>query len=384
MADDRDRTDPRAARPARWDVLGQQHPMSWKRLPFPLLFLVVLITTVAGVGQHSGGYLALVGYLTVAAFCVLYTVSLMLIAGRPGPFLVCYLALYVLFALGLWTAHEDALPMAIFLGVLAIARFGQRFVPIALALVAADFLLPAIFGWPQEGQAIGLAIALAANFAFFSLLWTNTELNLARAEIAGFAARDERNRIARDLHDLLGHSLTAITVKAGLARRLGDAGNLDGCRSEVAEIEDLSRAALVDVRAAVTGYRPVDLAGELATGRELANAVGLDMVVLTASETATRTNDELFGWVVREAVTNVVRHANAQRTTVSVGPTWIEVADDGAGCHPPLDRSANGLRGLRERVTEAGGTLVSGPAEGGGWRVRVDVPDAMIVRSTGR
>lgn len=362
-----------------WDLMGQWGHQGWKRLVFPGLFLVVLSQTVSGVADHSHGLMAATGYASVAAFCAFYLVALTRVVDPGSGFTAAYLALYALFGIGLWTAHQDALPMAIFLGVLAIARFGKRFLWIAAVLVGLDFALPALFGWPQQGQAFTLVIVLAANYAFFHLLWTNVELAQARAEIARLAAEGERQRIARDLHDLLGHSLTTITVKAALARRLAESGDTERSRAEVAQLEEISRVALADVRAAVTGYRQVSLAGELVTGRELAQTLGVQVSLPASTDVVPAEHQELFGWVVREGITNVVRHAQATSCTVAVGPDWIEMVDDGRGAPaggggPARPAPAgNGLLGLRERVERAGGRLTAGPDRAGGWRLRADM-----------
>ena len=110
------------------------------------------------------------------------------------------------------------------------------------------------------------------------------------------------------MHDLLGHSLTTITVKAGLARRLG-AADPEGAVAQITEVEDLCRRVLADVRAAVSGYREVTLASELARGRELLRASGITADLPTATEVADPAHQELFGWAVREGLTNVIRHS---------------------------------------------------------------------------
>ena len=117
---------------------------------------------------------------------------------------------------------------------------------------------------PDWNMLITLPLVSLAMFGFFTIIKANRELSEARAEVARLAAENERTRIARDLHDLLGHSLTTITVKAGLAHRLARPGP-GARREEIGEVEQLSRSALADVRAAVAGYREVTLAGELAT-----------------------------------------------------------------------------------------------------------------------
>ena len=125
------------------------------------------------------------------------------------------------------------------------------------------------------GNALSVLLVALAMFGFFKIVQSNIALAAARAEVARLAAENERSRIARDLHDLLGHSLTTITVKAGLARRLAERGDPDRALTEITEVEQLSRRTLGDVRAAVAGHREVTLAGELATSREVLRASGI-------------------------------------------------------------------------------------------------------------
>jgi two-component system sensor histidine kinase DesK len=183
-------------------------------------------------------------------------------------------------------------------------------------------------------------------------------------------ADEERTRIARDLHDLLGHSLTTITVKAGLARRLTERGEHGRAAAEIGEVESLARRTLGDVRAAVAGHREVTLAGELATAREVLRAAGITAELPASVDIVDPARSELFGWVVREAITNVVRHARATRCTVGLGPSWVQIDDDGRG---GVTADGNGMTGLRERVAAVGGTVRVG-GRPNGWRVRVDAP----------
>jgi two-component system sensor histidine kinase DesK len=133
-------------------------------------------------------------------------------------------------------------------------------------------------------------------------------------------------------------------------------------------VEQLARQALADVRAAVSGYQDVTLAGELARGRELLRAAGVAADLPTACDGVPPERRELFGWVVREGVTNVVRHARAGRCTVELTAFSVEVRDDGIG--GPAG-AGSGLDGLRARVTAAGGVLTAGPALPRGWSLRV-------------
>jgi two-component system sensor histidine kinase DesK len=206
-------------------------------------------------------------------------------------------------------------------------------------------------------------------FGFFQVTRGNRALADARSELARLAAENERSRIARDLHDLLGHSLTTITVKAGLARRIAAT---DPARAlvEISEVEDLARSALADVRATVANYREVTLAGELATGKELLRAAGVTADLPSAVDIVDLRHRELFGWVLREGLTNVVRHAHATSCAVLFSTSSVEIIDDGVGGVP---LAGSGLAGLRQRVTAAGGRVDAGPREPNGWRLRVSL-----------
>jgi two-component system, NarL family, sensor histidine kinase DesK len=135
-------------------------------------------------------------------------------------------------------------------------------------------------------------------------------------------------------------------------------------------VEELSRQALTEVRAAVSSYREVTLASELARGRELLRASGVAPDLPTATDVVDTPHQELFGWVVREGLTNVARHAHASRCTVRLSASEVEIRDDGVGGSPSF---GNGLAGLRERVTAVGGTVDAGPLIPRGWRLRVAV-----------
>lgn len=186
------------------------------------------------------------------------------------------------------------------------------------------------------------------------------------------AAEQERLRIARDLHDLLGHALTTVTVKAELASRLATR-DPERAAQEMAQVAELARQGLADVRAAVAGYREVSLATEIAVAREVLTAAGIRAELPPSTEEVPGHLRELFGWVVREGVTNAVRHSRAQRVRVSVSSHSIEVEDDGVG--PGSEgRSGSGLTGLVERVAEMGGRVETGAAGDRGFRLLVEVP----------
>jgi len=342
----------------------------------PLAYLVFLAAPVA---RNSRGAGQAVGYAVLAAFAVCWlAVPLLSSPGRPlRGFWPLYTLLAALFVAELPFAHAAGFVLCVFLTILIVARLGVWSAPVVTGFALAALLVPvAIPSWHVSLQGsfdavtpIAIPIAALVSFATFAILRGNQALAAARAEVARLAAENERIRIARDLHDLLGHSLTTITVKAGLARRLGEAHPARAL-GQIAEVEELSRRALAEVRAAVSAYRDVTLAGELACGQELLRASGIAADLPTAADMVDPAHQELLGWAVREGLTNVVRHSRARRCTVRLSPSAVEITDDGVGAPAP---PGNGLRGLRERVTAVGGTVDAGPLQPSGWRLCVSL-----------
>ncbi len=212
------------------------------------------------------------------------------------------------------------------------------------------------------------------------------QLRQARDEVARLAASEERLRIARDLHDLLGHSLSLIVLKSELAGRLAESGS-ERALPEIRDIESVARQALVEVREAVTGYRQRGLSGELDGARAALEAAGTQVKIRMAGTPLPGDLDGLLGWAVREGVTNVIRHARAASCEIDVRhdgrSAVLEIVDDGCGTAPygqaaeradgrPGERG-NGLTGLTERVEAVGGTVFAGPRETG-FALRVAVP----------
>ncbi len=209
---------------------------------------------------------------------------------------------------------------------------------------------------------------------------TVAELRQTRAELARVAVAGERLRIARDLHDLLGQSLSLITLKAELSRRMAGA-DAGAAEREMAELEQVARQSLRDVRAAVAGYRQPELAAELGVARQLLAAAGVSCQITTPAGLGLPADvDTVLAWTVREGVTNVARHARATRAGVTVTTSddrvVAEITDDGSGAVGGT--AGSGLAGLGERVRQLGGNLMAGPAPGGGFRLQVTIP--LIVR----
>ncbi|MCW7991291.1 histidine kinase, partial [Streptomyces platensis subsp. clarensis] len=230
-------------------------------------------------------------------------------------------------------------------------------------------------GWAAINVAYGTFISAMVTAAVLTLSETVKELRATREQLARTAVEKERLRFSRDLHDLLGHTLSVIVVKSEAARRLAPR-DLDAALSQITDIESVGRQALTEIREAVTGYREVPLAAELDRARDALSSAGIEPVVRRSGPPLEPQTEALLGWVVRECATNAVRHSRATRCEIELGGTpervRLTVTDNGRGAGEGTPGS--GLKGLRERVEAAGGTLESGPGPRGGYRVTAELP----------
>jgi two-component system sensor histidine kinase DesK len=242
------------------------------------------------------------------------------------------------------------------------------------------FLYPVImagaaFRW-RGGLAAVVVLSLLSAVIDVTRGEANQQLSQAREQIARLAVGEERVRFARDLHDLLGHSLSVIALKSELAGRLLKSSPWLAAH-EVEDIEKVARDALREVREAVAGYRQPTLAAELAGAHEALTAAGIDDHLEQDHAPLPPAVEAVLAWTVREGVTNVMRHSQAKRCAIRItnrdGRATVEVVDDGRGGIP---EAGSGLRGLRERVLERGGTLTAGPLPHEGFRLRVTLPIA--------
>ncbi|WP_425309233.1 sensor histidine kinase [Ammonicoccus fulvus] len=234
-----------------------------------------------------------------------------------------------------------------------------RIVVVGLSLAALAFAL-------SHGDMFGTVMAVMG----FAIGWgigtgietesTREKLRRAEERTAVLAVAAERERIGRDLHDILGHSLTTIAVKADLAGRLVGR-NDDAARAEVDSLASIARQALADVRATAANMREVRLASEIASARSVLDAAAIEHTTPTALPVLDDDRAELFGWVVREAITNVVRHSGASQCAITCTDHSVTVTDDGRGIDTKGDgrtgTPGSGLAGLRSRVEQTGGTL---------------------------
>lgn len=207
------------------------------------------------------------------------------------------------------------------------------------------------------------------------------ELHTARSELARRAVAEERLRLARDLHDLLGHTLSLITLKSELAGRLIEKEPVRAAQ-EIREVENVARQALREVREAVAGYRQPTLLTEIGGAREMLAAAGINCTIEQSTQVLPSAIDTVIAWTIREGVTNVIRHSRARYCIIKISTTdsqvWAEVLND--GCQEPDLTSltnGNGLSGLTERVAGAGGHLEAGPMLSDKtqcFRLRVEFP----------
>jgi two-component system sensor histidine kinase DesK len=238
-------------------------------------------------------------------------------------------------------------------------------------------------------QIFGVFMAGIVVMFITRLLRLIADLNTAREELARLAVADERLRFARDLHDLLGHTLSLIVVKSEAVRRLVHQ-DADAAARESGDIELVSRQALAEVREAVTNYRERSLEAELEGARVALSAAGIEATIYQPGARLPDTVESVLGWTVREGVTNVVRHSNGRHCAIDLrqtdGAAVLEICDDGYpvtspavteeadASGPDRRRVGTGLRGLAERLAAAHGRLEAGRRPDGGFRLAVTVP----------
>jgi two-component system sensor histidine kinase DesK len=335
---------------------------AWTALvSFVVLYLVLVF-------RQTGGALGrrLIWTILGVLFALATTLSLTL--GSP------WLALYVYVAV----ACGATLP-------LRTARWLIGGVAVVMVLVeAGGHGLGSVFS-SSLGALLGALLGGFGMTGVRQMALTTMELRHARATVAQLAANEERLRLARDLHDLLGHSLSLITLKSELAGRMLPAEPVKAAQ-QVQDIEQVSRQALVDVREAVSGYRRPRLLGELAGAQVALTAAGIVPVVPAESDGGphlpagfSQQRESVLAWALREAVTNVVRHSGARNCTIdltqrqTLDGAYLELAveDDGTGGG---GAPGNGLTGLTERLAAVGGVLEAASRRRGGFRLVARVP----------
>src|SRR5689334_8715671 len=309
------------------------------------VWLFPLLGTLSTVGDTAKP--ALVAGPALGLFCLVYTIA---VWGAFDGFLTMrvqvggYLFVAAL-AVALVLAYDSTwLLLLLYVATASAAIFGNRAKPfLAMALVAGAIATVIEVGALKHysaGSYLSVAISAALGSALVFVVRQMSrlihELRSTRQQLAESAVAEERLRFARDLHDLLGHTLSLIVVKAEVARRLAERDPA-AAAAQAADIEEVGRRALAEIREAVNGYREAGLTAELSRARAALAAAGVEAFVRRTADSLPGPADALLAWVVREAVTNVVRHAGASECEIALHKdtdndvVTLTVADDGRG-----------------------------------------------------
>lgn len=343
-----------------------------------------LVATLAGAALFIGIYL----WITLRNAHRLVTPT----AAGKYAFVPVWLSIVALTALSLILVISNG-PIwgSMFIFTVACAAGSLPTLQAALVLIALELMIVigtwhGHFNWADVAPGLGyVAVVGVVVMSVRRSVATERELRAAREEIESLAVMTERLRIARDLHDLLGHNLSLIALKSELARRLLSVAP-ERAAIEIGDVESVARTTLEEVREAVTNYRQPTLANELHAASEILAAAGIAYRYQgdeNNADTLPTPLEAVLSWTVREGVTNVIRHSHARQCVIQVTRdkqrVGVEVLDDGQetatlASAATSGHGGNGLRGLKERVVTLGGACEMGVRATGGFRLAVFVP----------
>jgi two-component system sensor histidine kinase DesK len=314
-------------------------------------------------------------------FGFVYTAFVALYVGviRASSRRMAYGCMAAIAILGVFYYPTNPGAAGMLLYVSALAPFIIESAAFCIAIFAAVAITIAIEGallhlspWSWGSISVFSLAVGGGNLLMAQRMRANQKLGLAQEEIAHLAKVAERERIARDLHDVLGHTLSVVVLKSELAGKLMQQ-NPERAQKEIGEVEQIARKALADVREAIRGYRSEGLAAEIDRARRALDAAGVSLTCTTAPPNFRTAEETVVSLVVREAVTNIVRHAQASHCSIVFKQDekmkWIVVEDNGRG---GMRYEGNGLRGMRERVESLGGRIWFDSQAG--TRLTVEIP----------
>jgi two-component system sensor histidine kinase DesK len=362
-------------RHARWFLVG---------LHLALLAVAPIFTITGYLGDPGNPAIAVLAALAVGALQLRH--SLAAARGeRPRGWPWTLLALIVLVYLPMVWFGMDWAPMQYF--VLASAAMLLRgwlaATTVAAPLVAmATAAAAPVYGDSTGERAffaiywiVGLVTGAAALYGSARLVQVVDELYAARTELAEVAVGRERLRVSRDLHDLLGSSLSAVSLKGDLARRLLQS-DPPAAQAQIEGLTGVARDALRDMRAVTRDQHAVALRTEIDGAAALLDAAGIDAHIDVDLPELARPTQDVLAWAVREGVTNVLRHSRASTCSITArrgdGTVRLEIVNDGA--HPPSG-GGNGLAGLAERARGRSGSATGQRTRDGRFRLLVEVPE---------
>jgi two-component system sensor histidine kinase DesK len=346
-------------------------------------FLAVQLIDILDSPLPDRGFKLAVG---IASICVVFTLELFISAAssvtwsgrrRLGALLAQAAVTFLpLVALGTeWGGMAGFFGGSILLLVPGLAAWA-----LFAAVVLSMLIVPIATGLDAYNVAYLAVATMDVGLVVFGLSRLNLViryLHATRAELAQLAVVKERVRFARDLHDLLGYSLSAITLKAELTRRLVGV-NPERARDELADLLDIARQALADVRTVASEYRNMSLSKEAASVASLLAAAGIAAQVEINCGALDEDIDTVLATVLREAVTNMLRHSSAQKCTVAADVTedaaTLRVSNDGVPASAASRRDGGGLDNLAQRLEAVGGSLTAGVAADGRFEVLATVP----------
>lgn len=354
---------------------AQRNP--WERFGWLLaaVWLVFLIYPIIDLLQHRAEPAwEAVAWLAMAAFVALYLAGFRLgmcrssMAAAPSAGVWgCFVGLIVCAAVSVPALGYNAMSYLPF--VMSFASYGLT--RAAHWITCAGAVLLVVVLSLLSGQFVEY-ISLVLIVTLLAAVNTVSTFLIRRSEQAeslaiDLATSEEREAVARDVHDLIGHSLTVVKLKAQLARRLVDL-DPERAKTELEELERIAGEAIQGVRATVTGLRSEGFAPQIESSRAALATAGVAFEVVGDPSALSPAQSLPAGWILREATTNILRHAGASRTRLSVRPGHLVVEDDGTG---PGGKPGNGLRGMVERAAVAGAVCEVGVSEWGGMKVEV-------------
>jgi two-component system sensor histidine kinase DesK len=363
---------------------------------FSGVWLAYLIQPVSELFHHHSPLWIAGGLILTLAFCVVYMPVLMYTENRQRRAVSGLVVIAVLAGVTCAVYGKDWTPMWIYVsaatGWVLSTRFDRRRSMLGVIVITACYLLCCWLTHLGTGDTLAILLPVVligmAMMGFRMQMVLVRELAQARETVAKLATNEERLRLARDMHDLTGQSLSMITLKSELAAkrlsRLPASAERDAILTEMNDVSRVSRQTLHDIREAVSGYRRPTLAIETITARSALDAGGIrlddDPGLTMRSGTFDPEAEAVLAWCLREAVTNVIRHSRAWTCRIRLsergGEVSLEVTDDGCGFAESA--TGSGLRGMSERLSAIGGYLSVGrPETGRGFRLTATVPGTM-------
>jgi two-component system sensor histidine kinase DesK len=344
-------------------LLPNDSSLGWT--PYAWLIYIVPFALTPFISEWQANARGFTTYaIAVVAFLALYLRSYW-VRGRE---LVLVSGATLAMAIAFWPVSIGAGALFIYAAAMIALLDSSKWAVRGVVAIAVITILEALILrreiWNAAWPVIFVLIIGGINIHYSQVGRANARLRLAQEEIEHMAKLAERERIARDLHDLLGHTLSLVVLKSELASKLAER-DPERSREEIRDVERIAREALVEVRAAVSGYRSSGLEAEVQRARTTLATAGVRLETDIAPSKLPAAQEAVLCLALREAVTNIVRHSGARNGKLAVRCTTadcvLSISDDGRGGNAPF---GSGLSGMRERVDVLGGTLARDGSHG--------------------